>query len=109
MASVISARIPFGRKSPLAGLRALSWLDEGADERGELRSWRCVSRARTAPTTCERSTATRLYSPESLTGFTKRRYKFWHKEPEPHGYKLRAQIMDFPDGVPGDVGMFLKW
>jgi hypothetical protein len=47
--------------------------------------------------------------PETLTGFAKRAYEFWRKELEPHGYKLRAQIMDFPGGVPGDVGIFLKW
>jgi hypothetical protein len=47
--------------------------------------------------------------PESLTGFAKRAYEFWQKELEPQGYKLRAQIMDFPGGVPGEVGMFLRW
>ena len=34
--------------------------------------------------------------PETLTGFAKRAHEFWQKELEPHGYKLRAQIMDFP-------------
>jgi hypothetical protein len=47
--------------------------------------------------------------PETLTGFAKRAYEFWHKELEPQGYKLRAQIMDFPGGMPGDVGIFLRW
>jgi len=47
--------------------------------------------------------------PESLTGFAKRAYEFWEKELQPKGYKLRAQIMDFPGGVPGDVGIFLRW
>jgi hypothetical protein len=47
--------------------------------------------------------------PETLTGFAKRAYEFWKKELEPHGYKLRAQIMDFPGGVPGDIGIFLRW
>jgi len=47
--------------------------------------------------------------PKSLTGFAKRAYDFWQKELEPQGYKLRVQIMDFPGGVPGDVGVFLKW
>jgi hypothetical protein len=47
--------------------------------------------------------------PESLTGFAKRAYDFWRKELEPNGYKLRAQIMDFPGGMPGDVGIFLRW
>jgi hypothetical protein len=47
--------------------------------------------------------------PKTLTGFAKRAYEFWQRELEPQGYKLRAQIMDFPGGVPGDVGIFLRW
>jgi hypothetical protein len=47
--------------------------------------------------------------PKTLTGFAKRAYEFWQKELEPQGYKLRAQVMDFPGGMPGDVGIFLKW
>ena len=47
--------------------------------------------------------------PKTLTGFAKRAYEFWQKELEPRGYKVRAQIMDFPGGVPGDVGIFLRW
>jgi hypothetical protein len=47
--------------------------------------------------------------PKTLTGFAKRAYEFWQKELEPNGYKLRAQIMDFPGGMPGDVGIFLRW
>ena len=47
--------------------------------------------------------------PKTLTGFAKRAYEFWQKELAPQGYKLRAQIMDFPGGVPGDVGIFLRW
>ena len=46
--------------------------------------------------------------PKTLTGFAKRAYEFWQKEIEPQGYKLRAQIMDFPGGMPGDVGIFLR-
>jgi hypothetical protein len=34
--------------------------------------------------------------PGTLTGFAKRAHDFWQKELEPQGYKLRAQIMDFP-------------
>jgi hypothetical protein len=47
--------------------------------------------------------------PNTLTGFARRAYEFWQRELEPQGYKLRAQIMDFPGGVPGDVGVFLRW
>jgi hypothetical protein len=39
----------------------------------------------------------------------KRAYEFWQEELEPQGYKLSAQFMHFPGGVPGDVGLFLRW
>jgi hypothetical protein len=47
--------------------------------------------------------------PETLTGFAKRAHEFWQKELQPLGYKVRAQILDFPGGVPGDVGIYLSW
>lgn len=47
--------------------------------------------------------------PESLEGFAKKAYEFYMKELRPLGFKLHAEILNFPDGVPGDVGMFLKW
>ena len=56
-----------------------------------------------------RSTTSSPTGRRRLTGFAKRAYEFWQEELEPQGYKLRAQIMDFPGGVPGDVGVFLRW
>ena len=47
--------------------------------------------------------------PDTLTGFAKRAHEFWQKELQPIGYKSRAQILDYPGGVPGDVGIFLSW
>lgn len=47
--------------------------------------------------------------PQSLTGFAKKAYEFYEKELEPLGYKVRAQIMNYPGGMPGDVGVFLRW
>ena len=46
---------------------------------------------------------------DTLTGVPKELYQFWHKSLRPRGYKLRAQIVDFPSGLPGDVSMTLKW
>jgi hypothetical protein len=46
---------------------------------------------------------------KTLTGLPKELYEFWDRQLRPLGYKLRVQIIDFPDGVPGDVGMTLKW
>jgi hypothetical protein len=45
----------------------------------------------------------------TLTGLPKELYEFWNRQLRPLGYKLRVQIVDFSGGVPGDVGMTLKW
>jgi hypothetical protein len=45
----------------------------------------------------------------TLTGVPKEIYQLWHKYFRQRGYKLRIQIVDFPGGVPGDVGMTLSW
>jgi hypothetical protein len=47
--------------------------------------------------------------PDSLEGFARRAYDFYMKELRPLGYKLHAQVIDFPGGVPGEIGLFLKW
>lgn len=45
----------------------------------------------------------------TLTGVPKEIYQLWSKYFRDKGYKLRVEIVDFPDGVPGDVAMTLKW
>jgi hypothetical protein len=45
----------------------------------------------------------------TLTGLPKEMYEFWDRQLRPLGYKLRVQIIDFSGGVPGDVGITLKW
>lgn len=47
--------------------------------------------------------------PESLDGFAKRAYEFYLKELRPLGYKLHAQVIDFPGGMPGEIALILKW
>lgn len=47
--------------------------------------------------------------PKTLEGFAKRAYEFYAKEMKPLGYKLHCEIVSFPGGMPGDVGMFLRW
>ena len=47
--------------------------------------------------------------PASLEGFAKRAHAFYEKELRPLGYKLRVEILDYPGGMPGNVGMFLRW
>ncbi len=45
----------------------------------------------------------------TLTGLPKELHLFWEKYLKSRGYGLRVQIIDWPDGVPGDVGMTLSW
>jgi len=45
----------------------------------------------------------------TLTGVPKEIYQLWAKYFHPRGYKLRVEIIDFPGGMPGDIGMTLKW
>jgi hypothetical protein len=47
--------------------------------------------------------------PNSLEGFAKKAYEFYQKELKPLGYRAHVEIMDYPGGLPGNVGMFLKW
>jgi len=46
---------------------------------------------------------------QTLVGIPREIYEFWDRRLRPLGYKLRAQIVDFSGGVPGDVGITLKW
>jgi hypothetical protein len=46
---------------------------------------------------------------KTLTGVPKEIYELWDKYFRPRGYKLKVQIVEFPGGVPGDVGMTLSW
>ena len=46
---------------------------------------------------------------KTLTGLPKEMYEFWNRQLRPLGYKLRFQIIDWPDGLPGDIGITLKW
>ena len=36
-------------------------------------------------------------------------YKFWKSEMQPAGFGLSAQIINYPHGTPGDVGLFFSW
>jgi hypothetical protein len=47
--------------------------------------------------------------PETLTGRPRQAYEFWRDELRPARYKLKAMIVDWPAGLPGDVAFFLSW
>jgi hypothetical protein len=46
---------------------------------------------------------------QTLTGIPREIYELWARHFRSRGYKLRVQIIDFPRGMPGDVGMTLAW
>jgi tRNA A37 threonylcarbamoyltransferase TsaD len=46
---------------------------------------------------------------ETLTGIPKEIYQLWDRHFREKGYKLRAEIVDFPNGMPGDVALTLVW
>jgi hypothetical protein len=45
----------------------------------------------------------------TLTGLPKELYEFWRKHLQPRGYRLRFEIVDWPGGLPGDIGVTLMW
>jgi hypothetical protein len=47
--------------------------------------------------------------PETLTGRPRQAYEFWKDNLQPADYKLKAMIIDWPGGLPGDVAFFLSW
>ena len=47
--------------------------------------------------------------PVSLEGFAKKAHEFFEAELKPLGFKSRAQVLNYPDGRLGDIGIFLAW
>jgi hypothetical protein len=45
----------------------------------------------------------------TMTGLPKELYHFWERYLKSRGYRLRCQIVDWPGGMPGDIGMTLVW
>lgn len=45
----------------------------------------------------------------TLTGLPKELYDFWKRYLQPRGYRVKFQIVDWPNGVPGDIGVTLTW
>ena len=46
---------------------------------------------------------------DTLTGMPKEIYQLWKDYLQPRGYKIAYQIIDFPGGIPGDIGITLSW
>jgi CBS domain-containing protein len=47
--------------------------------------------------------------PVTLRGLAAEVFLRWKNELRSHGFGLRARVVDFPDGIPGDIGLFLAW
>ena len=47
--------------------------------------------------------------PGTLRGNAAELYLLWQRELKPNGFRLAARVLDFPDGMPGDIGLFLVW
>jgi hypothetical protein len=47
--------------------------------------------------------------PATLQGKAKELFDVYKSVAQPQGYKLKAAIINFPGGMPGDVGFFLSW
>jgi len=47
--------------------------------------------------------------PQSLEGFAKKAYEYYMAELKPLGFKLNAEILDYPGGMPGEVALYLRW
>jgi hypothetical protein len=47
--------------------------------------------------------------PKTLQGKAKGFYNFFLERGRPQGFKLKAKIVDFPNGIPGVVGLFVSW
>jgi hypothetical protein len=47
--------------------------------------------------------------PKTLQGKAKEFYDRYQEFGKPQGYKLKAMVISFPGGMPGDIGFFLNW
>jgi hypothetical protein len=45
----------------------------------------------------------------TLSGIPKEIYEFWKRRLQPEGYHIRYEVIDYPGGMPGDIGITLSW
>ena len=46
---------------------------------------------------------------QTLQGRPKIGYEFWREHLQPLGFGLKAEVLEYPGGMPGDIGFFLTW
>ncbi len=47
--------------------------------------------------------------PDTLQGRPRAGYEFWRDHLHPLGFGLKAEVLEYPGGMPGDIGFFLTW
>ncbi len=47
--------------------------------------------------------------PDTLAGIPAQLYAYWQENLEGLGYGITAYVLEYPEGMPGDAGMFLTW
>jgi hypothetical protein len=45
----------------------------------------------------------------TLVGIPKEIFEFWMRRLQPLGYRIRYEVVDYPGGMPGNVGVTLSW
>jgi hypothetical protein len=46
---------------------------------------------------------------ETLEGRPRLGYEFWRDHLKPLGFGLKAEVLEYPGGMPGDIGFILTW
>jgi hypothetical protein len=46
---------------------------------------------------------------EQLQALVMLAYEAWRDHLRPLGFGLQARVLDYPGGMPGDIGLFLTW
>ena len=45
----------------------------------------------------------------SLAGVPKQLVEVWREHLKPLGFGLSAEVLDYPGGMPGDIGLYCRW
>ena len=46
---------------------------------------------------------------DTLRGEAAEIYHLWERDLKPNGFHLTARVLDFPGGMPGDIGLTMVW
>lgn len=46
---------------------------------------------------------------DTLVGVPKQLVQVWEEHLKPLGFRLSAEVLDYPHGMPGDIGLFCRW